>query len=105
VPPTVDGLQLNCCRNALCDSFGQQPDEVMWHRNGEVDRYVAVGTGSSSALRCRTCKEHTSLASNLAVVEERDRLLALMAPPSGGACGNEECAYQGRDALLHPELY
>ncbi|AVP97238.1 hypothetical protein C7S18_08535 [Ahniella affigens] len=103
MPPTVDSLQHNYCRNKLCDRFGQPPDEVRWCRNGEVDRYEAVAVGSS-ALRSCTCKEQTSLASSLAVVAERDRLPALMAALSGDPCGNEECANQGRNALLHPDL-
>jgi hypothetical protein len=105
IPPTVEGVQLNCCRNALCEAFGLPPLEGVkrWTRGG--DRYLIIGLEAGATIKCRACGEHTTMVSNHAVVQERDRLLGLMALPRMGACRNAQCAHHDQDVGQFPQHY
>lgn len=76
-PPAVDGLQVNTCRNLRCANYGVAPlDRVSRGRSAKiVDEHISVGTGRGApGLRCKQCQESFTTKSNLAVVEELQRL-------------------------------
>lgn len=110
-PSATDSVQLNCCRNPLCPTFGVHPIEgaSRWTGPDHPDAYIAIGTSAASkgksSLQCRQCKETVALISNAAIVEERDRLLAWYRPIPSGACRTEGCKNQGRDIAEAPEAY
>ena len=62
-----------------------------------ADNYI-VGTGGGvpvPRLHCRLCGEEPPIKSNLAIVEERDRLLATLARRPAPSCPNATCAHHG----------
>src|SRR5690606_424232 len=82
VPPAVDGIQSNTCRNSACSNFGVEPlvhlPQGRQKKGEEVkDAYVVIGHNKikgQSRLRCKKCGEHISLKSNFGIKEELDRI-------------------------------
>jgi transposase-like protein len=101
----VDGVQLNCCRNPSCPTFGTSPAEGLARFTRSGDAYTVVSTGTDPVVRCRSCLEHSTLVSNLATVQERDRLLALMAAPTARGCDQKDCANFGVSVDAEPSRY
>lgn len=110
IPPTVDGIQVNFCKNPACRNYGVIPlsAEHIHHglipKGSHADTYV-IATGGGipvPRLHCRLCEEEPPIKSNLAIAEERDRLLATLAcRPSptcpNAACGNHSIPLHRRD--------
>jgi len=104
-PEPVQNIQVNCCKFTTCESFGITPESALSTKeyintniNSGQDQpskhhplYSTSGTGrGEAALVCKSCTsrkeagEVTSvsymLKSNLAVVEEYERLSAYLSP-------------------------
>lgn len=95
VPPAVAGIQVNFCKNPVCRNFGVPAKERP--KGGTAkDGYHSVSGGSGvPVLSCRRCGEYPSIKSNLAISEERDRMLAYLAPPVEVSCPESKCANHG----------
>ena len=95
VPPSVDGLQINACRNLACPNFGKPPfQKVGRGLYGKKDGYRISGGWKPHVYRmlyCTLCGESLTLKSNHAVMEELDRLWKPLIPPAGPACKNKMC--------------
>lgn len=112
VPPAAaDGMQLNCCRNPLCDNYAIPPISDRKERQTATDGYRIIGTtaghkAAMPALQCQRCQTSVLLISNRAVTEERDRLLVLGAPIGNqAACKNSGCANHVKGVKDHPDGY
>lgn len=75
IPPEVNGIQYNFCKNPKCDNFGV-PDKLEAKR-GEY-KYTLTGlnkgAGNIPLLKCGCCNETLPLKSNYGISEELERL-------------------------------
>jgi len=82
IPPETGGIQVNFCKNPVCENFGVP----------ETDRYRLTGGGSSvKVLHCLSCGEYPPLKSNLGVKEELDRIEADSSAKAEASCPTEGC--------------
>lgn len=107
VPPAVDGLQVNFCRNVTCANFGVPPGQGRHSRkNTEEPPYKMSGGGVSALVAvCGLCDESFPPKSNSAVIEEVDRLSAYLAPPPDPACPELNCPQHHLGPRSHPRAY
>jgi hypothetical protein len=120
VPPSVDGIQVNYCRNARCVNFVVNPLPLVTRgrprSDGErvSDGYHIVGSSSKRSpsrrtvgrsLHCSRCGSTTYLRSNQAVVEELQRISAYLAGRPEPSCGTPACANHGKGVWSNPRLY
>ena len=63
--------------------------------------------GLRTRLICKSCEQYSVLKSNIAVVEEKTRLLAYLqqCPAPIHSCPTEDCPNSGRDVSAHPQEY
>jgi len=98
VPPPVDGIQVNFCKNPRCPNYGVPAlDRVSRTRITAAsvhDRYeLDRGTHPSvPLLHCQLCKEEPPIKSNQAIAEERARLLTSLQLRPDPTCPNPVCA-------------
>ncbi len=117
IPQACEGLQVNCCRNPSCANYGQADPEgmEMLSRSERVKqaknlRYVLretrprVLTSGGAIFACKSCKEGLPLKSNVAIVEEYQRLRGEQTNP-GDCCKNADCPNHARSAHEHPDAY
>lgn len=95
VPPETQGIQVNYCKNPQCANFGF-PARANTTRGtaahgGKGDGYARTGAFPGMPLmRCTLCSEIFPLKSNLAIAEERERLIAYL-NPRPVCCPNDAC--------------
>lgn len=94
-PPPVDGLQVNFCKNPRCKNFGIPPRLGRAPRGPHVKiepDYRAVGVGNGlPGICCMHCGETPMVKSNLAVAQERDRMLQELESAPPPACRTAGC--------------
>lgn len=90
VPPAIHGIQVNHCKNPVCDNFGLPVAEGATRGKYADNAYAIVATGAKQpAAKCNSCGEIFGLKSNQGIFEEAWRILA---PFYGAAsCPNEGC--------------
>lgn len=96
VPPEIQGIQVNYCKNPQCANFGVPARASTTRgtaaRGGKGDGYARTGAFPGMPLmRCTLCSEIFPLKSNLAIAEERARLIAYL-NPRPVCCPNDTCA-------------
>lgn len=100
-PPAVRGIQVNHCRSPCCDNFGVPPHETVRRGRRPKDEpeerpgpgdYVVSVKREQPYLVCSLCNEEFPMQSNLAIVEELDRMSAYLDPVLP-ACQNSECEF------------
>lgn len=106
VPPTAAGIQVNVCKNPMCQNFGVPPTPLKkWERRPKAadgakappgpGDYGLAGRGNRrSTLICMLCKESMPLHSNIAIAEELMRITAYL-DPEPISCPNNECLERG----------
>lgn len=103
LPPEVDGINVNFCKNPTCLNFGVPAEIVKFRRKkgsslasapGTAYGLVTVGAGSQNrpALLCLLCKEKFSIKSNRAVAEETARFIRAIAPNGPICCPVLSCS-------------
>jgi transposase-like protein len=112
VPPAVEGIETNFCKNPLCGNFGAGPGEQGPPRgrpkSGQPDYpYKKSGIGKDiPGLNCKRCGETFTVKSNLAIAEELRRILSrLEARKVQLCCPNSDCVNHGYPVLMHPLRY
>src|SRR2546425_1868432 len=107
IPPEIDGIQVNFCKNPTCANYGVPPGlKKGAHRSkaassatGTEYRLVGKtregGGPTVSGLVCLLCKESLPLKSNLGVAEEVARLSAYLWQKRGASCPNPACLNHG----------
>lgn len=89
VPPEVNGIQYNFCKNPKCSNFGSPaPAES---KAGVLGPYALTGTGTTRSMRCNACGEHFIQKSNQAIFEELSRLTQFRKPLTETCCPHETC--------------
>lgn len=94
VPPAVDGIQINFCKNPACVNYGVAPSPTVQRgkAGGTPDAYVVSSSGAGvPVLECRSCHEFPPIKSNAGVAEERDRLLSSLAGRPPDCCPDLSC--------------
>ena len=92
VPEAVGGIQVNYCKNPICQNFGIPASDKSTRKNVN-DGYTASGGGTSvHALRCKFCGESPAIKSNLAIYEELARLLDDLKTAPTPSCPDSQCA-------------
>ena len=78
-PKAYKGLQLNFCKNPLCNNYGKPPEQPKFKPNGDYtniggDYGIQIKRGpnrpSSLLLRCKLCKYTTNILSNKSSYQE-----------------------------------
>ncbi|MGQ0530492.1 MAG: transposase, partial [Panacagrimonas sp.] len=96
IPPAADGIQVNFCKNPVCANYGVEPLAAIRRggaAKGPHDGYRAVSVGMNvPGLLCLLCNETPTVKSNLAISEERDRMLREMTRTQASGCPDPECA-------------
>lgn len=104
VPPAVEGVQANFCRNVNCENFGVPPAAKVTRGRPKSGQPVGDGyqldAGKKSKgkkILCTKCDQRFSIKSNLAIVEELHRLSAYLEEESKTepSCPHEGCANHG----------
>lgn len=107
IPPEIDGIQVNFCKNPTCANYGVPPGlKKGAHRSkaassatGTEYRLTAKtregGCAAVSGLVCLLCKESLPLKSNLGVAEEVARLSAYLWKKREASCPNPACLNHG----------
>lgn len=100
VPSEFDGLQVNFCKNPQCRNFGVPASNISTPgQGGDKDRYVLGQSQEGPFLKCSGCNETLPVKSNLAIVEELNRLLEYLEPLPPPSCPNPECS--GSDQYIN----
>jgi len=96
IPLKVDGIQVNFCKNPLCDNYGV-PASMDKQPRGRVaasahrDSYTLVGSGNRTPmLHCHKCGEYPTLKSNQGIAEEVARF-SLFLKETKTTCPNTAC--------------
>ncbi len=106
IPPEIDSIQVNFCKNPACANYGVPPGlKKGAHRSKAVASATGTeyrlgsktrpGTGSIAGLVCLLCKESLPLKSNLGIAEEVARLSAYLWRKRGASCPNPACLNHG----------
>lgn len=96
IPLAVNGIQVNFCKNPLCQNFGRpasmetQPRGLPGAREKDVYKISGAMDGQSFLL-CSCCGEYPPLKSNLAISEELDRITKYLVPEQTPSCPKEPC--------------
>jgi len=102
IPSPHEGIQVNCCKNPHCTSFGVAAQESTSHGRKETgrDQYLlSGGKFSAVSLICKVCGTSSAVKNNLAIIEEYRRLKANGCDHISLACPNPECP-----PLAHPKF-
>ena len=102
IPETVDGIQVNFCKNPVCANFGVAASQEKQPRGPGArernrDAYTITGNKYKSrgdrsiSIKCHHCGESPVIKSNRAIQEELKRLSLYLQPQAKPCCPNEEC--------------
>jgi transposase-like protein len=99
IPPEIDGLQVNFCKNPVCPNFGVPASTERQLKKTptrpEQDTYSLKGTGYKIQIRCKRCGETPPLKSNLAIHEELERISDYLVPAQEPSCPRASCDNNG----------
>lgn len=104
MPPAIDGIQVNFCKNPVCGNYGVPPKGSVPRggvRKGltappEPGDYTVVAAGKGiPLLQCKLCGEYPPIKSNLGIAEEVARLGNYLYPPNEPTCPNPACLNHG----------
>ncbi|MGI2030268.1 hypothetical protein [Endozoicomonas acroporae] len=107
VPESVEGIQVNCCQNPICENFQippSIPDPEKVRRNTD-DQYRVSGSAESKVLACKLCGNTNSLKSNLATWEEYRRISHDIDRAGYTFCSRVGCVNQHYAFQTHPRHY
>lgn len=104
IPPEIDGIQVNFCKNPSCGNFYAPASTLMQSRGRHMkdknrDTYTLSGKSYDLSLRCGKCNEYPPVKSNKGIKEEIDRISAYLIPNREKAkCPNTQCINHILDA-------
>jgi transposase-like protein len=97
IPDTVDGIQVNFCKNVQCANYGTPASPLEQpHGPGAANRGRDKYTIDSRekyvpSLKCVLCGKKSVMKSNLAISEEAARYSQYLQPELPPSCPNENC--------------
>lgn len=90
VPDSVDGIQVNFCKNPACPNFGIPAEGKRTHGKGprrpatrgpaRPARYKTSGGSDSPFIQCQSCGKCPPIKSNQGIKDELDRISAYLDP-------------------------
>ena len=96
IPAEASRIQVNFCKNPACGNYGVLPRDVVIRGRGPLQDTYIITTGHAQrvpVLHCRLCNEYPPKKSNLAIAEERDRMLADLRQTPEPTCPDNCCAH------------
>jgi len=112
IPPTVEGIQVNFCKDPTCQNFGVQPNPISKRgkHSGGHDTYILSGGLSARGtprpnLKCKLCGDTPPLKSNLAIAQEVQRLMAYLEREAEPACPDGTCSHHSLGIHSHRKQY
>ena len=112
VPPIINGIQVNCCKNLECKNFGKPASHKKQPRgpgaltHPDRDSYTITADGNGNKrLQCNVCGQTHVIKSNLAINEEFQRQLKDLELPPEPGCRNPGCENFQKGIKKHPKLY
>lgn len=97
IPPAVNGIQINFCKNPLCLNFGRpaSPEPQKRGPSGprdSSDSYTISGDSRGrTSISCKLCGEIPPIKSNLAISEDLARMSEYLIPKLIPSCPSETC--------------
>ncbi|MFK5947616.1 MAG: hypothetical protein QM500_02455 [Methylococcales bacterium] len=95
IPFEKDGIQVNFCKNPLCDNYGIPASSVIKPKySRQQDSYYIVRAGRKpvARLHCKVCGEQFPIKSNLGIHEEVNRIGSYLNPAIEPSCPSESCS-------------
>lgn len=93
IPPKIQSLQYNFCKNPKCTNYGVEPPQTS--TRGVSGSYAIAGGGKGfPLLKCTCCGETPPLKSNIGITEEIERIssyLKITQVKSNRSCPNSDC--------------
>lgn len=112
IPPAIEGIQVNFCKDPTCLNFGVPPNPVSKRGRGSAshDTYTLSGAISNrgvprTSVKCKLCNDTPPLKSNLAIAQELQRLMAYLDVEREPGCPNKDCAQQDSGIYSRPKQY
>lgn len=113
IPETVDGIQVNYCKNIKCANYGtpassqKQPRGPGAAKRGRDKYSIDSRKKNVPSLKCALCGEKSVLKSNLAISEEVARYSEYLQPSEPPTCPNERCtnSHSCMNVVACPEEY
>ena len=96
IPAEASRIQVNFCKNPACGNYGVLPRDVVVRGRGPLQDTYIIASGHAQRvplLHCRLCNEYPPIKSNLAIAEERDRMLADLRQTPEPTCPDNGCAH------------
>lgn len=97
IPTSVNGIQVNFCKNPTCLNFGRPASEKV-QLKGRIntavenrDTYALSGYSGGTTLRCKRCGEYPTVKSNQGIYEEVERLSKYLIPVDEPSCPSSSC--------------
>src|SRR6266498_622120 len=111
IPPAVKNLQINFCKDPRCPNFGYPPLESIKNKilststatpapgkKRSKDSYsIDYKDKGCPLIVCHECGGKPPMKSNLAAMEEFERMWAYLEPKEGVSCPDERCPNHGKE--------
>jgi hypothetical protein len=111
IPPEIDRIQVNFCKNPACGNFCR-PASVFaqtrgrYAKQGMRDSYTVSGKSDGMFIICDKCKECPPIKSNLGISQEIKRISNyLQNEKKEDSCPKHGCDNYGIDAYIYYERY
>lgn len=107
IPPGIDDIQVNFCKNPACANYGVPPGLKRGAHRSKAGpsvkgtEYRLVGTvrpgaiDAGASMQCLLCKEKLPLKSNLGIAEEVERISSYLWKKREASCPNPACLNNG----------
>jgi hypothetical protein len=108
IPGPFEGLQVNCCRNPACPSYGVPPVVLSGEPEpptGKVGLYNLFGSVGETSLLCRTCRRLSRPLSNEGLAMEIKRLRTANGILAVESCPRKSCKNHGKSVTEFPNEY
>ena len=107
IPPEVEGIQANFCKNPGCANFGVPAIDAPQKGKGiQRDNYILETRGPHRpVLTCKLCRERPPIKSNRAIAEEFQRIASYLLPKPEPSCRTESCGNHGKGVISFSDCY
>lgn len=106
IPPEIDGIQVNFCKNPVCANYGVPATLKKFAHRSKASTLLPgteytltggskTGTRSLVCLKCQLCGELPPIKSNLGIAEEVERLSSYLWVQREASCPNPACLNHG----------
>lgn len=109
-PEACGDLQVNCCRNPHCPSYGIARNEgkvsqPVLNREDQPVKYTLTGSAHELCLCCHSCRKYFPVKSNAGIIEEYERISAYSKNKAFASCPNLNCENHDKPLNEFNECY